>query len=302
MDKRGNEIGSTSLMGSTKGQEEVGTEDRLRESLKIEKGGEVLPSTKERKNHTKNKHSKSKRHYRSTLSSSSTEKSSPSTKRLKFRRKKRKHRKRSSSLSYSPLPSSSSESSEARNIEGTLGNRFQVIFEKDKFRYSLPTDMAEYANTHFETYVKEADLKQHILMENPIPDNLDQIKKLDDFVRDILKDEHIQKDLDMEITIEKIQSKNACIMDPLSKLWILVKEARRSNEKQIPFNLDNIRAYIEKTVLLFGQTSNYSIFFRRYNILATLNDPTQQSREMFRKEAYLLQQHDRNLLGKKFSE
>ena len=30
--------------------------------------------------------------------------------------------------------------------------------EKDKFRYNLPTDIAEYANTHFETYVKEADL------------------------------------------------------------------------------------------------------------------------------------------------
>ena len=40
-------------MGSNKGHGEVGTEDRLRESLKIEKGGEVLPSTKERKNHTK---------------------------------------------------------------------------------------------------------------------------------------------------------------------------------------------------------------------------------------------------------
>ena len=78
--------------------------------------------------------------------------------------------------------------------------------------------MAEYANTHFETYVKEADLKQNILMENPIPDNLDQIKKLNDFVRDILKDKHRQEDLDVEVTCEKIQSKTACVMDPLSKL------------------------------------------------------------------------------------
>ena len=183
-----------------------------------------------------------------------------------------------------------------------LGNRFQIIFEEDKFRYSLPTDMAEYVNTHFETYVKEADLKQNILMENPIPDNLDQIKKLDDFDRDILKDKHRQKDLDIEVTFEKIQSNTACVMGPLSKLWMLVKEAPRSKEKQIPINLDNIRAYIEKTVLLLGQTSKYSIFFRSYNILATLNYPTQQSKEMFSEEAYLLQQHDKNLFGKKFSE
>ena len=117
--------------------------------------------------------------------------------------------------------------------------------------------MAEYANTHFETYVKEADLKQQILMENPAPDNLDQVKKLDDFVRDILKDKRKQKDLDMTVTFEKIQSKNACVMGPLSKLWMFVEEARRSKEKQIPIDLDNIRAYIEKTVLLLVQTSNH---------------------------------------------
>ena len=42
--------------------------------------------------------------------------------------------------------------------------------------------------------------------------------------------------------------------------------------------------------------------FRRYNILAALNCPAQQSKEMLREEADLLQRHDRNLFGKKFSE
>lgn len=91
--------------------------------------------------------------------------------------------------------------------------------------------MAEYVITHFETEVKEVDLKQQTLMENSMPDNLDQVKELDDFVRDILKDKHRQKDLDMDVTLEKIQSKNACMMGPLSELWILVEEARRSEEK-----------------------------------------------------------------------
>ena len=48
--------------------------------------------------------------------------------------------------------------------------------------------------------MKEADLKQQILTENPVPDNLDQVKKLDNFVRDILKDKCRQKDLDMDST------------------------------------------------------------------------------------------------------
>ena len=53
--------------------------------------------------------------------------------------------------------------------------------------------------------MKEADLKQQILIENPVPDNLDEVKKLDDFVYDILKDKRKQKDLGMIATLEKIQ-------------------------------------------------------------------------------------------------
>ena len=75
--------------------------------------------------------------------------------------------------------------------------------------------MAKYA-THYYTYTF---LKQEILMENLMPDNLDQARKLDDFVCDILKDKHKQKYLDIYVTFEKICSP--------SNLWMLVEEARR---------------------------------------------------------------------------
>ena len=136
-------------------------------------------------------------------------------------------------------------------------------------------------------------LKQQILTENPVPDNLDQVKKLDDFVCDILKDERKQKNLDMESRFEQIQSKNVCVMGTLSKLWMLVEKAHRSKEKQIPSDQDNIRTYIEQTVLLMGQTSNCITYFRTCNILAALNCPAQQSKEMWREEADLLQRHDK---------
>ena len=83
--------------------------------------------------------------------------------------------------------------------------------------------MVEYVNTQFETNVKEADLKQQILTENLVPDNLEQVKKLDDFVRDILKDKIKQKDLNMDSAFEKNQLKNGCVTEPLSKLWMLVE-------------------------------------------------------------------------------
>ena len=64
--------------------------------------------------------------------------------------------------------------------------------------------------------MKEADLKQQTLTENPVPDNLDQVKKSNDFVRDILKDECKQNQLDMDLTFEKIQSNNVYVMGSLS--------------------------------------------------------------------------------------
>ena len=51
-------------------------------------------------------------------------------------------------------------------------------------------------------------------------------------------------------------------------------------------------------MLLLGQTSNYITYFRRYNILAALNCPKQQSKETLREEEDFLQRHDRNLFGK----
>ena len=57
---------------------------------------------------------------------------------------------------------------------------------------------------------------------------------------------------------------------------------------------------MEQSILLLGQATISMTYHRRYNILSVLNCPSQQSKEMLREEADLLQQQDKNLLGKKF--
>ena len=101
------------------------------------------------------------------------------------------------------MPSFSPESSETRSTKGRrVADPKQYLRKKSSD--SLLTDMAEYANTHFETYLKEANLKQQIL-ENPVPGNLDQVKKLDIFVPDILKGKQKQNDWGMDVIFEKNQ-------------------------------------------------------------------------------------------------
>ena len=46
--------------------------------------------------------------------------------------------------------------------------------------------LAKYANKLFEEHVPDADIKEKLLLENPIPSNLDKVKVLDDFVKSAL--------------------------------------------------------------------------------------------------------------------
>ena len=48
--------------------------------------------------------------------------------------------------------------------------------------------MVQYTNVNFDTYIKEADLIKVALIKNPVPKNINPVKTLDDFVKDILKD------------------------------------------------------------------------------------------------------------------
>ena len=56
---------------------------------------------------------------------------------------------------------------------------FKVVSEADKYGYTLPTKMANFVKT----YVKDALLKQQMLLQNPVLDNLNQAKTLDEFLK-----------------------------------------------------------------------------------------------------------------------
>ena len=53
--------------------------------------------------------------------------------------------------------------------------------------------MANYANEQFHSYVKDTDIKQQILLTNPVPENLNKARKLDEFVKNILKEKQTKR-------------------------------------------------------------------------------------------------------------
>ena len=171
---------------------------------------EVSPKVGEPlKEHPKRKRSKSR--IKSLNNRSTDEERSPSPKRRSIKSKKR-HRSRSKKnkkknhwrYSSPPSPSSSSnddlDESKYRNNKGkeSADSRFRLVSEEDQYKYSLPPDMAQWANVNCNTYIKETDLIKAVLIKNLVSQNIDPVKTLDDFVKDILKDKKKQKDLDFQ--------------------------------------------------------------------------------------------------------
>ena len=99
-------------------------------------------------------------------------------------------------------------------------------------------------------------------------------------MKDIWKEEHRQKDVDQNATIERIQSKNINVIG-----------------QTVPIELNKVKEYMEQSILLLGKVTNAMAYHRRYINISALGRAPQQSKEMLR---HFLQQQDKNLFGKKF--
>ena len=104
--------------------------------------------------------------------------------------------------------------------DGCTSQRFKIVSEEEEYRWSLPADMAEYANENLEKFIPEKDVQEATLLKLSRPENIDPVKKLDDFLLELLKQKKNTVDITIDGTFEKIQDKAIDIMGPLSKLWL----------------------------------------------------------------------------------
>ena len=86
--------------------------------------------------------------------------------------------------------------------------------------------MAHYSNKNTEKFIPDKDSREKILLELPKLENLDQVKKLDDFFVDL--------SISVDITFETIQDEVTYIMSPLSKLRVVIKNVKTVNEDNAP--------------------------------------------------------------------
>ena len=127
--------------------------------------------------------------------------------------------------------SSSSTASDSSTDKESHNDRFEIISENEKFKWKLPKCIANCSNKYFEEYIPEDSLKEAILFPSPVPDNLDNVKKLDDFLRDILEEKRKINEKNIESVLEKLQRKTVDVMGPLSKLWNILEGAKGESRR-----------------------------------------------------------------------
>ena len=147
--------------------------------------------------------------------------------------------------------------------------KFTILNQDDQFKWVLPDDMAKCANSHFNQYIPEQeDLKQSLLTGNPVPLNIRKIKRLDEFMSHLLKENNQTSVCTLETTLEKIQKKNIDLTGPLSELWHAFERATTSPDDEVDITNEDLLNLVLQTALLVRQPTNTISYHRRLSVLA----------------------------------
>ena len=168
----------------------------------------------------------------------STDSSSPAKKKKKAKRR----------WHHQPTSPSSSTASDSSTNEESHNEKN----ENEKLKLKLPKSLAHYANLYFEQYIVEDSLKEVILCQNPVPDNLDNFKKL----RNILKGRRKTNKQNNESVFEMLQWKTVYVVGPLLKLWNILAGAKGWEDKAVQISINDLLHYVEQIPLLLGQSNN----------------------------------------------
>ena len=76
-----------------------------------------------------------------------------------------------------------------------------------------------YVNKNFNEFINDKQLKESILLKSPVSANVAEPRKLDDYLKDILEENHKKNELFWDNSLEKLQQKTTNILGPLSKVW-----------------------------------------------------------------------------------
>ena len=170
----------------------------------------------------------------------------------------------------------------------------KIVSEKKEYGWSLPTDMAEYANENSEKFIPDKKCERSNLVE------VAEARKLKSwmiFYCSYLSKRKKTVHITIDSTFEKIQDKVIAIMSPLSKLPIMIENPNSvKGGNAAVVQMDTVLELLERSVVLIGQCSNTITYGWRKNVLLGVTGiSTTQVAAILKEKASFLQKHDKAL-------
>lgn len=265
---------------------------------------EVTAETRKSASAERTDESENERGERTDVSRDSEDNNGVRVKSKKRKRKKKHHkRKRKGSSSSDSSSDSESENDRSRRKKKKLSlneGMFHVKTEQEENQYELPSKIVDYVQHYMDKFIPDKELKEKILTENPVPENIQKTFQLDQFMRDIMKDDKKSTEILIDSVLEKISDKTRDVYAPISRIWTYLEKVVKSGTEGDPIDvdIDKLLEHIQQAVLLLGQTANSITYHRRINALSVLMSQTEAKHLMKEKEDCMGKKDQ--LLGKDF--
>jgi len=206
--------------------------------------------------------------------------------------RKRKHS-TSSEKSSNESESSNDEKDEKEENQPHDFKRFRALPYEDRFKWYLSKDLADYANKYMSEFIPDKDISDNIFYENPIPSNVGNPRKLDDFIKELLGERKQMSELTFDSRMERVQQKIVNVYAPLSKVWKSVDDFKNGNRND-GMEIDSVLSLLDQTVMLVGQAFNSVSYYRRFNALqAITKDPRKTKKMLKEKNTVLIQEQEK---------
>ena len=220
-----------------------------------------------------------KRRRKSTSSDSSAQRKSDSEdghKRRKSKKSSKKKRRRRNTPTTSSSDSSDSDDSSSPKRKGKKFDLFEVKTQKDKNKWELPQELAHFYNKNSRAFINEKDLDELVKEEYPVPNNIRDIPKMDDFITSMWETTNKGYMPDKDKDFERIQNRIRDVMGPLGSVWNTIETYRSSLEAGVentePMDIDTMADSLQKSVMLLSQASNSVAYQRRVETLKSFVD------------------------------
>ena len=230
------------------------------------------------------------------------------------------------------LPKDQDEVSRPRkrsNIEQeeVPSKRFQLMDEerfdmtkKDKVNsWSINEEMATYAMTQMNCFISDSDIKDEILKDFPVPENLIARKEMDSNIKSLLSEKFAKETLSLDKAFNHIQERIGHIFGPFSQVWDFIEAQKKEISNQLLEMGDNdipediLPSYesakdcaklMEMSVTTLGQAFNAVSYYRRRNaLMAIMKGDKKKVKDMMTDNKEMIKNNlSERLFGEKFDE